>query len=123
MAVAKLQLFAFDGPDPRGLAEFYARILGWEIEAEHGDDSWVTLLNPDGRGHIAFQYAEEYAPPIWPGAKRPQQAHLDLEVDDLDEGERAVLGIGARKHEHQPAPESFRVYLDPVGHPFCLVLS
>jgi hypothetical protein len=30
--------------------------------------------------------------------------------------------VGARKHEYQPGT-TFRVYLDPVGHPFCLVLS
>jgi hypothetical protein len=32
-----------------------------------------------------------------------------------------VLTIGARKAEVQPG-ETFRVFLDPVGHPFCLVL-
>jgi hypothetical protein len=47
--------------------------------------------------------------------------HLDFEVDDLDEGERQVLALGATKHDLQPAPEAFRVYLDPEGHPFCLI--
>jgi hypothetical protein len=51
----------------------------------------------------------------------PQQLHIDFDVADLDEGERQVLAIGARKHESQPAPDRFRVYLDPAGHPFCLV--
>jgi hypothetical protein len=32
-----------------------------------------------------------------------------------------VLEIGARKHDGQPKRDSFRVFLDPVGHPFCLV--
>jgi len=31
-----------------------------------------------------------------------------------------VLAAGATKAETQPG-ESFRVYLDPAGHPFCLV--
>jgi len=31
----------------------------------------------------------------------------------------AVLGLGATKHEAQPGM-SFRVYLDPAGHQFCL---
>ena len=47
--------------------------------------------------------------------------HLDFTVPDLDEGERAVLALGAVKHEHQPSPDAFRVFLDPAGHPFCLV--
>jgi hypothetical protein len=29
--------------------------------------------------------------------------------------------MGARKHDVQPGTD-FRVYLDPVDHPFCLVL-
>lgn len=32
-----------------------------------------------------------------------------------------MLALGATKHEVQPAPDSFRVFLDPIGHPFCLV--
>ena len=36
--------------------------------------------------------------------------------------EPPVLELGARVHEHQPTQEGdFRVYLDPAGHPFCLV--
>jgi hypothetical protein len=48
--------------------------------------------------------------------------HLDVVVDDLDAAEQAVLGLGATKHSHQPGT-SFRVFLDPAGHPFCLCLS
>ena len=29
------------------------------------------------------------------------------------------LAPGAAKHEHQPGT-TFRVFLDPAGHPFCL---
>jgi hypothetical protein len=47
--------------------------------------------------------------------------HLDFTVPDLDAGEREVLALGAAKHQVQPAPEAFRVFLDPAGHPFCLV--
>lgn len=41
-----------------------------------------------------------------------------VDVDDLDEAEAAVA-LGAVKHDHQPGT-SFRVFLDPAGHPFCL---
>ena len=59
---------------------------------------------------------------MWPSAEHPQQLHLDFDVPDLDAGEAAVLAIGARKAEFQPGT-TFRVYLDPAGHPFCLVLD
>jgi hypothetical protein len=33
-----------------------------------------------------------------------------------------VLALGAHLHEHQPSQDGgFRVYRDPVGHPFCLI--
>ncbi len=79
---------------------------------------WVTLKG-DTEVTLAFQRADDWTPPVWPGADHPQQAHVDVTVTDLDEGERQVLALGARKAEFQPG-ETFRVFLDPVGHPFCL---
>jgi hypothetical protein len=32
-----------------------------------------------------------------------------------------VLALGARKADHQPG-QTFRVFLDPEGHPFCLCI-
>jgi hypothetical protein len=34
----------------------------------------------------------------------------------------SLTALGARKADVQPGT-SFRVYLDPAGHPFCLVLD
>ena len=39
-----------------------------------------------------------------------------------DVGEAEVLALGATRHDHQPGT-SFRVFLDPAGHPFCLCLD
>ena len=80
---------------------------------------WAELDSPAG-ATIAFQGVEDHRPPDWPGSEHPQQLHLDFDVPDLDAGEQAVLAIGATKAEHQPGT-SFRVFLDPAGHPFCLV--
>jgi catechol 2,3-dioxygenase-like lactoylglutathione lyase family enzyme len=118
-AIARLTLFALDCPDPQGLADFYGRITGWEPDGAEGD--WVEL-RADGDVTIAFQRVADHVPPVWPGSERPQQAHLDFDVPDLDEGEQRVLAIGARKAEYQPS-DRFRVFLDPAGHPFCLVLD
>jgi catechol 2,3-dioxygenase-like lactoylglutathione lyase family enzyme len=117
--IARLALFALDCPDPQGLAAFYGAITGWEIESDSGD--WVELRNEVGPT-LAFQLAPDHQPPVWPSVDRPQQAHVDFDVTDLDEGERQVLALGARKAEFQPG-QSFRVFLDPAGHPFCLVLE
>ena len=71
---------------------------------------------------LSFQRVENYVAPTWPDGITPKQMHLDFEVDDLDEGELHVLRIGARKADYQPG-ETFRVFLDPVGHPFCLIMK
>jgi catechol 2,3-dioxygenase-like lactoylglutathione lyase family enzyme len=117
--IARFSLVALDCPDPRALAGFYAALTGWEVD--HDGGSWVQLRS-DGGATIAFQQADDHQPPVWPSSDRPQQAHLDFDVADLDAGEQQVLAIGARKADTQPG-ESFRVYLDPAGHPFCLVLA
>lgn len=119
--IARFSLVALDCPDPRRLAEFYAALTGWPVDEGGSDEEWVQLRAGDGVT-IAFQLAPGHRPPVWPGDDRPQQLHLDFDVPDLDEGEAAVLALGAAKADFQPG-ESFRVYLDPAGHPFCLVLA
>ena len=119
-----LDVVAVDCPDAPALADFYAGLLGWEVMA-HSDDDWVTIVptaDVEGVQALAFQQIDDYVAPTWPGGAHPQQFHLDLRVPDLAAGERLVLAAGATRHEHQPSREgAFVVYLDPAGHPFCLV--
>jgi catechol 2,3-dioxygenase-like lactoylglutathione lyase family enzyme len=128
MSIGRLRLVALDCPDALGLAEFYAGVTGWELEVPDWLDvereglRWVQLRSPEG-ATLAFQQIADHVAPTWPGGDRPQQLHLDFEVDDLDEAEAAVLAIGARKADVQPDPDEYRVFLDPVGHPFCLCLD
>ena len=100
---ARLQVVALDCPDPEALAAFYSAVLG--TPSRRTDDDWVQLA-PAGGTPLAFQRVADHRPPLWPGAEHPQQLHLDLEVDDLDAGEAAVVALGARKHEVQPGRPS-----------------
>lgn len=118
MAIARFPSVVLDCPDPTALAEFYGKLLDWNIEL---DDDWAEVRADYGQV-ICFQQVADYRAPEWPGQDVPQQFHLDLVVDDLDAGETAVLDLGARKAEHQPG-QTFRVFLDPAGHPFCLCVS
>ena len=115
MAIARFPGLVIDCPDPAALAAFYGAMLDWTVKTE---PDWAEIRDQHGQC-ICFQPVQDYTPPRWPGQEVPQQTHLDVIVDDLDEGEAAVLGLGATKHEHQPGT-SFRVFLDPAGHPFCL---
>ncbi|WP_110180736.1 VOC family protein [Nocardioides solisilvae] len=120
MAIARFPSVVLDCPDPRILATFYSAVLDWPVEGDPGDD-WLELRASHGQV-ISFQQVDDYTPPHWPGQDHPQQMHLDLVVDDLDAAEAAVLRLGATKTDHQPGT-SFRVFLDPAGHPFCLCVS
>jgi Glyoxalase-like domain len=62
----------------------------------------------------------DYAPPSWPDGPPYQQMHIDVAVDDLDAAVTAAVALGATEAAVQPAPQQWRVLLDPVGHPFCL---
>jgi len=118
MAIARFPSFVIDCPDPAALATFYGALLDWKVEAS---DDWADIRGEQGRC-ISFQQVADYTPPDWPAQQVPQQMHLDVIVDDLDTGEAAVLELGATRHEEQPGT-TFRVFLDPAGHPFCLCVS
>lgn len=120
MAIAAFPGFIIDCPDPAELARFYGALLDWPVAADE-DGSWAEIRSSDGLQCISFQRVDDYRAPDWPGQTHPQQMHLDVIVDDLDIGEAATLAIGATKHAEQPGT-TFRVFLDPAGHPFCLCL-
>ena len=112
-----LQSVVLDTDDPRRLAEFYTALLGWEIES--AEDGWTTISGGSA-GQMDFQLALNHKPPTWPDNEIPQQSHLDLHVDDLDEAAAYAESIGAQRAvsgDHRP---DFIVFLDPSGHPFCL---
>jgi len=109
-----------DSTDASALADFYARLLGWQVFTD--SDGWVTLAPSKGAGYnLAFATEPLYARPVWPSVEgQPQMSmHLDIEVDDLAEGVRYALECGAGLAEFQPQ-QDVRVFLDPAGHPFCL---
>jgi predicted enzyme related to lactoylglutathione lyase len=115
MAIARTPDVVLDCADPDALATFYGAMLDWKVETSPG---WADIRGENDQC-ISFQQVDGYTPPNWPGQAVPQQMHIDVVVDDLDVGEAAVVELGAVKHEHQPGT-SFRVFLDPAGHPFCL---
>lgn len=119
MAIARYPGLVIDCPDARALADFYAALLGWNVK---DDGDWAEIRPDDGSNCISFQQVEDFRAPEWPGQAVPQQMHLDLMVQDLDEGEKEAVKLGATKAATQPGT-TFRVFLDPAGHPFCLCVD
>ncbi|MBA2807230.1 VOC family protein [Streptomyces sp. KM273126] len=121
MPRAKVSTVVLDAHDAHELADFYARLLGYEVRED--EPHWVLIGPPDGDGvPLSFETEPEYVRPVWPTRKPGDQQmmlHLDIEVDDL-EGETArAVAEGAVLADFQPQ-DDVRVLFDPAGHPFCL---
>ena len=93
-----------DAADPVGLAKFYEKLLGWKMVECEGprpgfppEDGWAKLRSPAEKMKIEFQFEQHYVPPTWPPADGQQQMmmHLDIAVDDLDDGVAWALELGA----------------------------
>jgi predicted enzyme related to lactoylglutathione lyase len=117
--IGRLSGIALDCPDPAMLANFYSQVTGWPVVVAHPD--WYSIgARADADWHLSFQRAPDYQPPKWPDPTSSMQSHVHVRVDDLDAAQQAVLALGATKFEHQPNPDTCRVFADPVGHVFCL---
>jgi len=106
----------YDVPDASAAAAFWSKVLGQKVAYDQDN---IAML--EGERPVLFQGVEGYTAPTWPDPAKPQQGHLDLVVPDLDAGEKAVLDLGAVRLPG--GGETFRVFADPAGHPFCLCLS
>jgi hypothetical protein len=118
-AIGWIREIVLDCPDPWALARFWSGLLGGTpVEWYPG---WVTLEPPPNGQRLSFQ-----------ASTAPQGAgvHFDILVQDLTAAHARAIAAGAVQiAEHtspKPAadgtPIPWRVYRDPAGHPFCLVV-
>ncbi|MFI5959218.1 VOC family protein [Cryptosporangium sp. NPDC051539] len=137
MTLPRLRHTVLDCEDPRALAEFYRRLLGFEYRPGHEappagepdpNADWLVLRNPAGPG-LAFQRVDRLPEATWPEGPVPQQLHLDLTVPDratLEEVHNRTMSLGATLLDDTRSDdpdEAIYVYADPAGHPFCIFLA
>jgi catechol 2,3-dioxygenase-like lactoylglutathione lyase family enzyme len=118
-----------DCAEPRVLADFYRRLLGWQYAPGHEEpdpdgDEFLLLLDPDEHTRLGFQRSDAVVAPWRTGAR----VHVDFTVADLVAAHEDALRAGARPltgtpEEEGHADDPFRVYADPSGHPFCLCVD
>ena len=119
MALVNASFVVLDAVEPEKLAVFYTELLD-------GEQTVITLDQVEFRGadgtRLAFRRDLSATPPSWPRSENNQQVHLDFLVEDLDEAERRIIGLGGRPLETKdmPGPHEERVYADPAGHSFTL---
>ncbi|MDG4781282.1 VOC family protein [Micromonospora sp. WMMD961] len=137
-SVPQLGSVVLDGTDARVLAEFYRHLLGYVYrpgdepptagqDDERGRD-WLVLRSNDGSTQLAFQQVDHLPETTWPQNDVPQQLHLDLTVESVAEllvQHERVLRLGGRlRYDRIEDPdEPLRVYADPAGHPFCVLVG
>ena len=117
-AVAGVAMFTIDCADPKPLLDFYSKFLGMTIAYQ---DENVGMLTGENGPAIGFGKVDHFHPPIWPDEGSDKQFHLDLKVTDIDAAAKSAIELGATQPEHQPG-ETWRVMIDPAGHPFCLTV-
>jgi hypothetical protein len=137
-SVPKLCSVVLDCTDARALAEFYRQFLGFVYrpgdeppaagEADERGGDWLVLRSPAGGPQIAFQQVEQLPTTTWPSNAVPQQLHLDLTVESVEEllvQHERVLRLGGRLlYDRIDDPdEPLRVYADLAGHPFCVFVG
>ncbi len=121
----KLKTVILDCKDIPQLLDFYGQLLNWPVVFQ--EDTFVRIQSKDTDMGIAFQYDEDYVPPVWPSQAGKQQmmSHLDFAVRDKSElkvtTERA-LQLGAKVAEEQYGDGEWITLFDPAGHPFCFVI-
>lgn len=119
MTIAALKMVSLDSSDARRDAQFWATVLGWEIA--HAQDEYAMVKGADGAA-LGFGLVEGYQAPAWPNPNGTKQFHFDLAVDDIEAAAGRCIELGATQPAEQPG-ETWRVLLDPSGHPFCLTLA
>jgi len=128
-AIGWIREIVLDSPDPWALARFWAGLLGGTpVEWYPG---WVTLEPPPNGQRLSFQGVSSQA--AAGGLDRTTESagvHFDILVSSLERAEdRVIAAGGAFVGQHvSPRPGadgeviSWRVYRDPAGHLFCLVV-
>lgn len=125
-----------DTTEPRALAEFYRKLLGYVYRlgdeptgvGEADDPDWLVLTDTAGTRRLAFQQLDQLETTTWPSNEVPMQMHLDLTVRDsggLERQRQRVEELGAivLLDRTDDEDEPLLVFADPAGHPFCIFVA
>ena len=91
--IGRLHHTIIDCPDPAALAEFYSALLG--LPVTYRSEDFMVVAASDTTSGLGFQLAPDYRRPTWPDPAVPQQIHLDVMVEDVEEATARVRELGA----------------------------
>jgi predicted enzyme related to lactoylglutathione lyase len=113
----RIHHITFDCTDARGLATFWAGLLGWNVYYDDDPEVVVAPSFPHTGTGLLFI-------PVPEGKTAKNRVHVDLEPDDStrDEAVEHAVAAGARViGDHRTADGAGWVTLtDPEGNEFCI---
>ena len=114
---AVLREVVVDCHDPRRVAEFWAAVLGWDVQAHSETSFWMSASGaPFPDMPIVFNAVPE-------DKTVKNRVHLDVSPVGCDRDEEVVrlLGLGATRADVGQGEQPWVVLADPEGNEFCVL--
>lgn len=109
--VTGVSSLAFDAHEPEVVGQFWAQLLGGELEVDGDGDAIVRTAS--GLRLDFLQVPESKSV--------KNRLHLDLSVSDLAEATREALSLGATSADDVYDGGGWQVLRDPEGNELCLL--
>ena len=109
-AITGIAALAVDCHDPSGLARWWSRLLGGEVEVDAAGDA---TLRTEG---LAIDFLRVPEPKTV-----KNRLHLDLRSTDLAEATRQAEALGATRADDVYDGGVWQVMRDPEGNEFCFL--
>lgn len=110
----RLDWVTFDAADPRGLAEFWAAALDYEILSKEGDTQILVAARDGSPRRMLFE-------PVGDEKRGKNRLHLDLRPDDQEAEVRRLEELGAQRVDVGQGEVTWVVMADPEGNEFCVL--
>ena len=118
----KFEGVTVDASDPRGLAEFWAAVLGWKIGGELEEiEVWIQ---PDTSDSVSTGFPEILFLINAEAKQVKNRLHLDLRPDNQAEEVARLEKLGAKRidiDQNQNESCTWVVMADPEGNEFCVL--
>lgn len=110
----ELGMITIDCADPRGLAAFWTKALGVEVDQDYEGEFLILRPKAENGPVFAFQRVPE------PRAGK-NRVHVDFGTDDMEQEVQRLTGLGAKKlHEHKMPGMTWTTLADPEDNEFCV---
>ncbi|GAB3729956.1 VOC family protein [Amycolatopsis oliviviridis] len=110
----ELGMITIDCADPRGLAAFWTKALGVEVDQDY-EGEFLILHPKTGTAPVfAFQRVPEER-------VSKNRVHMDFVSEDRKKEVERLIALGAKQlDEHEMPGIAWTVLADPVGNEFCV---